>query len=140
MFYFRTENKSNSAKVESDDESKESTDKAGVTKKSRSSVSPSNESKSGKSTECLAARRKRPPMVADDDLLPAENTIRVTHIKEKSVPECSKRNITSPLSVEVCIQYSFITRNSGQHFLILNHGLQLRYSTTDFNHDTEYRG
>ena len=36
----------------------------------------------------------------EDDL--AENTIRVTHIKEnKGDPESSKRNITSPLSVEV---------------------------------------
>ena len=42
-------------------------------------------------------------MVTDDDLLPAENTIRVTHIKEKSQLKSSKRSVTSPLSVEVRI-------------------------------------
>jgi hypothetical protein len=92
-FDFRT-TEAKSCEVEPTDKSEQS-----IHKTDDSPVSPSNENKTSKTTESPHATNVA-SAVMEDDL--AENTIRVTHIKEnKGDPESSKRSITSPLSVEV---------------------------------------
>ena len=104
MCIFRpTKDQAKSSEVQSTDKSNESKD---MIEDSVSSISPATENKTSKATESQS-KPKLTSTVTENDSLPSENTIRVTHIKEnkKSDPECSKRNITSPLSVEVCILY-----------------------------------
>ena len=98
LFDFReSKDEAKSSEVESSDKSNESKH---TTEESVSRVLSPDENEGSKTIESQS-QTKLSSSITKDESLPSESTIRAKE-HDKNSPERLKRNITSPLSVEVC--------------------------------------